>query len=315
MIRSVARLTIAFLFSVCLHAAAASASPLVVYLSNTGLDTNPCTVAQPCATFFHGATNVATSGQVSCLDAFNSQENDTFSPPFTMFTIDCPGGVWGTTGINGGATLTLAQSSITVKIRHLTFNGATGGLSAIEVTGSGTLILDDCVFEGFGGAAALDITPNGPLTLVIKNSRISNSAAGVLLQPAAGGSINATLDHVVITGNTGTGGGIKTNSANGIVNLDITESEISYNGGVGVNGRSGGFLSMVNIKNSVITENGAQGVQANGANVGITVQTTLLDQNAGGATSIEAGGHISTYGNNSIVGGAGSGFTATAPLQ
>jgi hypothetical protein len=26
-------------------------------------------------------------------------------------------------------------------------------------------------------------------------------------------------------------------------------------------------------------------------------------------------GHISTYGNNSIIGSAGSGFTGTAPLQ
>jgi len=71
----------------------------------------------------------------------------------------------------------------------------------------------------------------------------------------------------------------------------------------------------VSIKNSVIAENGSVGVQANGANAAILVQTTLFDQNASGATSVLGGGHISTYGNNSIVGSAGAGFTGTAPLQ
>jgi hypothetical protein len=108
---------------------------------------------------------------------------------------------------------------------------------------------------------------------------------------------------------------LKTDSANGPVTLDIYNSTVTNNNGVGINARSGGSLNMVSIKNSVITKNAAQGVQANGANVGVTVQTTLLDQNTGGATLVEAGGHISTYGNNSIIGSSGSGFTGTAAPQ
>jgi hypothetical protein len=226
-------------------------------------------------------------------------------------TIDCPGVIETS---SGGPLLTIGGANDVVKILNLTISGANGGSTPISFTGSGTLILENCVLENFSGTA-LDIEPTGPLNIVIKNSRISNNAAGILLKPAAGGSINATLDHVTVTGNTGTGGGIKTDSANGIVNLDIIESEISNNGGVGVNARSGGSLNMVSIKNSFITKNSAQGVQANGANVGITVQTTLLDQNTGGATSVAGGGHISTYGNNSIIGSSGSGFTGTASLQ
>jgi hypothetical protein len=226
-------------------------------------------------------------------------------------TIDCPGVIETS---SGGPLLTIGGANDVVKILNLTISGANGGSTPISFTGSGTLILENCVLENFSGTA-LDIEPTGPLNIVIKNSRISNNAAGILLKPAAGGSINATLDHVTVTGNTGTGGGIKTDSADGIVKLDITESEISNNVGVGVNARSGGSQNMVSIKNSVITENTAQGVQANGANVGITVQTTLLDENASGATSVAGGGHISTYGNNSIIGSSGSGFTGTALLQ
>jgi hypothetical protein len=152
------------------------------------------------------------------------------------------------------------------------------------------------------------------LNLVIKNSRISdNAASGVLIQPGSGGSVTATFDGVTLADNTG--GGLKTDSANGPVTLDIYNSTVTNNSGVGVNARSGGSLNMVSIKNSVITKNSAQGVQANGANVGVMLGTTLLDSNASGATSVVSGGHMLTYGDNRIVGSAGSGFTGTASLQ
>jgi hypothetical protein len=41
----------------------------------------------------------------------------------------------------------------------------------------------------------------------------------------------------------------------------------------------------------------------------------LLDSNTTGATSVVAGGRILTYGNNSIIGTPGSGFTSTTPLN
>jgi Right handed beta helix region len=313
MFRIIAKLfAVAFVLIAFLHVAPLCAAPFT-WVSSTGSDANPCTAALPCATLYGAASNTDRDGQINCIN----------SPSFTFsnfgetapVTIDCAG-MYQTTYPNVGAIWTF--SSVVIRIRNLTISGSAGGYPAISIAGSGTLILENCVFENFnasGAGAALDIEPTGPLNLVIKNSRISNNAAGVLLKPAAGGSINATLDHVTVTGNTGTGGGIKTDSANGIVNLDIIESEISNNGGVGINARSGGSLNMVSIKNSFITKNSAQGVQANGANVGVTVQTTLLDQNTGGATSVVAGGHISTYGNNSIVGSSGSGFTGTASLQ
>jgi len=47
---------------------------------------------------------------------------------------------------------------------------------------------------------------------------------------------------------------------------------------------------------------------------GVLVATTVLDQNAAGATSVTNGGNLLTYGDNNIIGPIGSGFTATAPL-
>jgi len=197
-----------------------------------------------------------------------------------------------------------------MRIRHLALRGG----SDLTFLAGGTLILEDCVFTESSGTPAIDIEPTGPLNLVIRNSRISNNPSGILLKPAVGGSITATFDHVTITGNTG--GGIKIDTTNGPVTMDITDSVVSNNGANGINAvGNASAQAMVSIKNSVIAKNGLVGVQANGANAGVLVQMTILDQNAAGATTVVNGGHISTYGNNSIVGSAGSGFTGSAPLQ
>jgi hypothetical protein len=147
------------------------------------------------------------------------------------------------------------------------------------------------------------------------NTRISNNnSGGILLKPAHGGSITATLDRVTITQNAG--GGIKIDTTSGPVTADITDSIISNNGGNGINavGNAGG-QAIVNIKSSVFARNGGAGVQANGVNAGVLIATTLFDQNAAGATSVVNGGNMFTYGNNQIVGSAGSGFNHTAGLQ
>jgi hypothetical protein len=207
----------------------------------------------------------------------------------------------------------IGSTSATVKLRNVTFTNL-GVSFAIRFFGSGTLILENCVFEE-AGATMLDIEPNGPLNLVIRNSRISNgSTVAVILKPAAGGSINATFDHVTVTQNGG--GGIRLDTTNGPVTADITDSVITNNAGngIGIIGGAGGS-AVVSIGRTVIAKNGQAGVSASGVTAGIMIDTTLLDSNGTGATLVASGGHILTYSNNRIVGTAGSGFTGPAALQ
>jgi hypothetical protein len=208
----------------------------------------------------------------------------------------------------------LIGNNQTVRIRNLTISGTGGGYPAINVGGSGTLILENCVFENFnasGAGPALDIEPTGPLNLVIRNSRVSNNAAaGVLLKPAAGGSVTATFDGVTITNNAG---GLKTDSTNGIVKVDVTNSTISNNANNGLVAIGGaGGINFVTLKSDVIASNGQAGIEASGANAAVLVNNSVLDQNVAGATLVVSGGHINTYGNNSTIGSPGTGFTGTA---
>jgi hypothetical protein len=294
----------------CLHAVSASAAS-VAYISSTGIDGNPCTGAQPCASFDGAAQGLLGPGQINCLDAAAINETG-IGLGNSPLTIDCVG-VYMVTFPGFGAFV-MSGIGQSMKIRNLTINGSLGGYPAVKVNFSGTLILENCVFEDIGTGPALDIEPSGPFNLVIVNSRISGSGSGVLLKPTAAGSINATLDHVTITQNAG--GGVKIDTSNGPVTTDITDSVISNNGGNGINaiGNAGG-QAIVSVKSSVIARNGGAGVQANGVNAGVLIAMTLFDQNAAGATTFVNGGNMFTYGNNQIVGSAGSGFNHTAGLQ
>jgi len=312
MIRILAKLfAVTVLLITLSYVAPLSAAP-VVYLSSTGSDANPCTATQPCADINRAMQVVDSGGQISCINSPSTLGNFLDSLAGLSVTIDCPGlylvNSSNFTGMGFNA------SNQVIKIRNLTMNETPGtGNHAIQVTGSGTLIIENCVFENFNSNTPIDIEPIGPLNLVITNSRISNSSSGVFIKPAAGGSVTATFNGLTIDGNSG--GGIKTDTTNGLVSVDISNSTISNNAGNGMNAVGGaGGTNMLNIKNSVIVRNGSAGVQANGANAAALIDTTLLDSNMT-ATSAINGGRVLTYGNNRIVGADGSGFTGTASLR
>jgi hypothetical protein len=309
MIRIIAKLfAVAAVLTICLPVAPLFADS-VVWISNTGNDENPCTAAQPCSTFAEASEHVANGGQISCLNSLGLDNNGlTLS---TSVTIDCAG-VSEVILANFGAFKLTGVNQI-VKVRNLTISGTNGGWPAIRVNGSGTLIIENCVFENMPGTA-LDVEPTGALNLVINNSRISNNAAaGVLIKPAAGGSVTATFDGVTITNNAG---GLKTDTTNGAVRVDISNSTISNNANNGLIAIGGaGGQNMVTLKNSVIASNSQAGIEASGGNAAVLVNNAVIDSNTGGALQAVSSGRILTYQNNTVIGALGTGFTGTAAPQ
>jgi hypothetical protein len=316
MIRMIAKLSIVTLvLTAFLSVAPASAGPLgpfawVSSAANAN-DANACTVAQPCQTTFRALAAAGTSGQVNCIDSPGINEGN--NNITQSATIDCAGMI---TGFGGGLSpeiLAFSATNQVFKVRNLTFNGFNSINIGIKVTGSGTLIFENCVFENFSGNA-LDIEPNGPLTLVITNSRISNNtAAGVLIKPAAGGSVTASFDGATITKNAG---GLKTDTTNGAVRVDITNSAISNNANNGLIAIGGaGGQNMVTVKNDVIASNSQAGIEASGGNAAVLVNNAVIDSNTGGALQAVSSGRILTYQNNTVIGALGTGFSGTAAPQ
>jgi hypothetical protein len=284
---------------IVVHAPPVRAAALFFAANGSG---STCTQASPCL-IIEAISEASTTPPVE-LACANSDDVATGATVNKTVTIDCSG----TSGSIDGITV---NSGATVTLKNFTIGGNTdNGIFLI----SGTLIMENIHFIG-AIVNLLNAAPSAPSRLIVRNCIFENGGSAILLKPAAGGSLSAQFDHVIIAGNSG--GGIKIDTTNGPVTVDITDSVIRDNGGNGVNAvaGAGAGLNTVSIKNSVIAKNGAAGVQANGANAGILLQTTLLDQNSAGATSTVGGGSLVTYSNNTIVGSAGSGFTATAGMQ
>jgi hypothetical protein len=271
-----------------------------LFVAAGGQDTGFCVLDAPCASIGFAASVASSPGdEIACLG------NGEFSGGTIMksVTVDCNG----TTASIGA--LTINGSAITVVLRNFTIFDTSIGVTVTN----GNLVMENIHIRSII-TSALQVLPITPSKIAVKNCLFDDNAGGVLLKPASGGSVNATLDHVMITGNTG--GGIKTDTTNGAVTVNITDSVVSNNSGNGINavGNTGG-QNIVSIKNSVIAKNAVAGVQANGADAGVMIAMTLLDQNTSGALSVVGGSSILTYGNNQVVGAQGSNFTGTAPLK
>ena len=162
--------------------------------------------------------------QAACSTALDSADNASVILTATI-TIDCSN----TTAAVGPVTIN--GSGIIVHIKGLTMFGLSAGITF--QTGA-ALYVENCVFENITGIA-LDMEPSGALNLVVTNSRISNSGAGVFIKPS--GSVTATFNGVTIVDNTG--GGLKADATNGPISVDISNSTISNNSGNGLNAVSG----------------------------------------------------------------------------
>ena len=315
------------ILALCISLNYAQAQPYnETFVSNTGLDTHTCnSIAQACATFDHvipltapgGQLTVLTSGDFGFADIFRSisiVNANSGTAGIVIPSNNACGGQCGVINVGAGA-------NDVVTLRGLVINGMdVSNFVPVQINNAARVNVENCLILN-GNPAGILVHPFtfGPLptnmNVKIQDTTVNSSATGIKVTPVQGVTISVGITRSQIDNNPG--GGIRVDaSGGGAITTTISDSDIGFNGGNGINAVGGASgQNTVSIKNSVIARNGAAGVQANGANSGVIVQTTLFDQNASGATSVVGGGRISTYGNNSIVGPAGSGFTGSATLQ
>jgi hypothetical protein len=294
-------IAVAVMLAALLPALPAQAANFKSFVSSTnGVDGNTCILTAPCRSFSRALMQTLSGGFVTCLDGDDYGAIITIT---TSVTIDCSV----TKPSYGNFIINAPGISVTIKGGAMFANGAS---PCIQINQAFGVVVDDvqCV----GDQTGILVSTSTATAVTVSHSLFKQNGSGVVLKPVLGGSINATFDHVTITESTG--GGIRSDSTSGPVTADVTDSVISNNGGNGINAIVGAFggtaatQNMVSIEHSVIAKNGAAGVQANGANAAVLLANTLLDQNAAGATSIANGASMATYGSNRIVGSPGSGF-------
>src|ERR1700728_4061142 len=133
------------------------------FVSSTGVDTNPCTIAQPCATFAAAYSAVQANGIVAALDPGK------YGPLSITMPVTINGNGWaaitGTAGING-----MIGAGISINV------------------GAGAVVLTGLEIDGAGASnngIYLNSTLSGnPLALNIVDCRVYNFInSGIAIQP------------------------------------------------------------------------------------------------------------------------------------
>jgi hypothetical protein len=282
------------------------------FVSSSGVDTNPCTVAQPCASFAQAYTKVGANGIVAALDPGKYGPINITSP------VTINGNGWAAiTAPAGGNGIVINTSSGSVILNGLEIDGAGVAYNGIALVSASSLTVSNCTVQNFiqNAASPDSVTGNGiamgptssALTFAITNTTLSNNAAnGIYYFPVAGPTVTSGLiDHVIAQAN-GSGINVRTGLGGATV-INVSNSIASNNVAMGILVDNGGGPSLkVSIDN----------VNANGNNLGVNVANTaivLLNRSVvtGNATGVQNNGGLFSFGNNVIFqnGSNGTGVT------
>jgi hypothetical protein len=265
-----------------LYAAPAHATFQHTWVSRGGSDTNPCTLASPCATLTQALSQTVDGGVISCLDSGDfGQYTVTIS-----VTIDCTG----TVATPDTASGMICAPGVTVNapvgvviLRGLTFaNWVRCITSGILIQAATAVYIEDCVIENWPGKGILDQRTTGLTKLAIKNTIVrNNGSAGIVAAAAPRNSV--VLENVHSVGNTY---GIAVATGNNIV---ISRSVMSENSIAGIEADLG---ATVVVENTKISHNVSYGVFAQGT---VTLANSDISFN-----SASIAGSTFSYGNNRI---------------
>ena len=259
------------------------------FVSSSGIDSNPCTIAAPCASFAHAYTLTQPNGIIAALDPGK------YGPLTITYPVTVNGNGWAAiTGLAQGNGITINAGVGNVILAGLEVDGAGAAYNGIVFNSGASLTVSNCIVKDFissnstSGNGIMIAPMSGTVDFTIVNTvALNNASAGIHYLPASG-SATATgaIDHVIAANNANgmavdlsaaSGGsaavtisnsvannnaadGIVTASAAGTVTVTADRDEISSNGtGVGV-----GPNTTVLLSRSVIAKNSTYGISNSG---------------------------------------------------
>lgn len=290
-----------------LSSVAANAQAAKTWVSGVGNDANPCTRAQPCATFDHALGQTMAGGEIDVLDPGD------FGFAFITKAISIINDGAGDAGIlRNGAMQIEAGISDVVYLRGLVLNGTGTGGNGIIVNNAQSVTIENCVIQGYN--AGIEVLNQNSMTLKIHDNTITNNQIGVFLQPAGTGILYASIDHSRIDNN-GTGVVLRGNTGN--IFAGVSESSMSMNAQNGLLLQSGPASVNANVFQDAFVANGQIGVKADqsfGGNATALVGQSMFADDGGGAVAGVAGGSVLTLQNNQVTGAPGNFTKKSAPF-
>ena len=283
------------------------------WVSGVGDDVNPCSRTAPCKTWAGAISKTAACGEIDALDpggfgAVTITKSITLDGTGTFASI--------LASLVTGITIN-AQSTDVITIRGISINGFCNGLQGIRILQAKTVNVEDCVIFRFNGNGITSTDADG-LRLNVRDTVIRDNTGDGINAVAGAGAANlarVSLRNVSLNGNTN---GMRARAG---VTVAATECVFAGNTAAGVfaDNTVGGNFAVIRVQRSNISGN-VTGVQAgSGAGVAtsvVEIGSNQIDFNSGNGVSIQAGGTVETFGNNSILGNGTNGCagcTSVAP--
>jgi len=307
-----------FAFALCfsLFSAPAHAQATRTWVSGVGDDANPCSRTAPCKTWAGAESKTAPGGEIDALDpgGFGAVTIT------KSLTLDGGGGqvasilVAGTNGVNVSAV-----STDVVILRNIRFDGLLGnggnagnaGLTAIQFNSGGVLIVEKCEIFGFANNG-IGIVPNNNAKVSISETHIQNVAfnagtAGILIAPSANVTVMVSKSWVEDTAQSA----IFANGAVGVIRLNVKDSVVTHAGGNGVQISSAGGGPVVSgeVIGTQISY-ASTGASVSGASASLTLGENSITNNVTGVSA--PSGTLLSYKNNMINDNVSNGTPITA---
>jgi len=299
--------------AIAIAGAASAALPQRTFVGSTGLDTNPCTIVQPCRSFAVAITHTATDGEVIVLD----------SAGYGPVTITQPVSLIAPAGVYAGISVPAGQDGITVSagasdrviLRGLTINGQ-GGNVGIRIVSAEEIHVESCVVSHM---AQEGIRIEGGTTVHIVDTTVRSNSTGLLATSAIGTLVHARDSRFVRnmsqgveidTGNfvgsgltieqTGSVGMFVFLSSPGTVTASLANSVLEGNtwGFVAYSNVAGGIVRAA-AKHVTSSRNSAAGFESNAQNAADVVLTVTDSASVGnggsGITAIQGATTVVSY--------------------
>ena len=281
----------------------AQAQATRTWVSGVGDDVNPCSRTAPCKTYAGAISKTAKDGEISTLDPGG----------FGTVTITKSITINGGNGGQGyGSILSaLAPQGVlvnitdvndirkSVKLDWLNINGASTGTDGVRMIAGSALHISNTLIDGMVGDGVEIATTSGTPAVSLENVIIRNCATTGVRTNATGGSIRITVANSSITRNA-----IGVNFVNGTLG-SIHDSTVSQNTSHGLQVGEPTLGSNMNITSTNISHNGGTGVNVLNASRARIARCNIFQNNV----SLAPANLVDTGGNNSIAGNT----TNTAP--
>jgi hypothetical protein len=300
--------------------APASAQATRTWVSGVGDDVNPCSRTAPCKTFAGAISKTANGGEINCLDpgGFGAVSIN------KHMVIDCHytegGALAGGNGITVNDTTGPQPGASVVVLRGLDIFGVSPPTHGVRVLSAAAVLIEDCVIRRFNSANSFGISfqPPGTTNLYVTNTTISMNGSGatgggINLQPTGTGVGRIILSDVRIDQNANTGIFVNSTSNTGAgIALIMDKTRIAGTTGDGLRllqpVGGAGLFGMVT--DSIIANNSASGISANGSNIHFRAGNNTITGNAfvsGAGVLLAGGAQVQTYLDNRLDGNTSDG--------